>query len=361
MTSTFALAAAVFGSFFRGKRALVLENLALRQQLAVYKRVQKRPRIRSTDRAFWVWLFELWDGWKTPLIIVRPETVIRWHRQGFKLYWRRKSRTRKIGRPTIPREHIDFIRRMSADNPSWGEDKIFEELDLKFGIKHSTSTIRKYMVKRRSPGDRQTWKTFLKNHGHEIFACDFMTQHTALFAVIYVFVVMQLGTRRIVHINVTTHPSLLWVKRQILDLSAFDCSPRFLLHDNDGIFGQFGHPKKASEGKHYRCHLDLWLDQVLEIKGLPTPYHAPNANAHVERFHRTLREDALNHFIFLCEDHIGRVAREFVAFYNGARPSQATHAIPEPYPELQQPPPKNGRLIALPVLGGIQHDYRLAA
>jgi hypothetical protein len=289
MTSTFALAAAVFGSFFRGKRALVLESLALRQRLAVYKRLQERPRIRSTDRAFWVWLSKLWDGWKTPLIIVRPETVIRWHRQGFKLYWRRKSRTRKIGRPAIPREHIDFIGRISTDNPSWGEDKIFEELDLKFGIKHSTSTIRKYIVKRRSPGDRQTWKTFLKNHGHEIFACDFVTQHTALFSVIYVFVVMELNTRRIVHINVTTHPSLPWVKRQILDLSAFDCSPRFLLHDNDGIFGKFGHPRKGSEGKRYRCHLDLWLDQVLEIKGLPTPYHAPNANAHVERFHRTLK------------------------------------------------------------------------
>ena len=279
MTSIFALAA-VFGSFFKGKRALVLENLAPRQQLAVYKRERRRPRLRSTDRAFWVWLSKLWEDWRTPLILVRPETVIRWHRQGFKLYWRRKSRTRKIGRPTIPREHIDFIRRMSADNPSWGEDKIFEELDLKFGIKHSTSTIRKYMVKRRSPGDRQTWKTFLKNHGHEIFACDFMTQHTALFSVIYVFVVMELNTRRIVHINVTTHPSLPWVKRQILDLSAFDCSPRFLLHDNDGIFGQFGHPKKDSEGKHYRCHLDHWLSTTMGIKGLPTPYHAPNAKGY---------------------------------------------------------------------------------
>ena len=249
MTPVFALAAAVFGSFFRGRRALILENLALRQQLAVYKRVQKRPRLRSADRVFWVWLSRLWDGWKTPLILVRPETVIRWHRQGFKLYWRRTSRTRKIGRPTIPRAHINFIRRISAENPSWGEDKIFEELDLKFGIKHSTSTIRKYLVKRRSPGDRQTWNTFLKNHDHAIFACDFMTQHTALFSVIYVFVVMELNTRRIVRINFTTHPSLSWVKRQILDLYAFDRSPRFLLHDNDGIFGQFGHPTKGPEGK----------------------------------------------------------------------------------------------------------------
>ena len=361
MTSILALATALFGSFFRGKRALVLENLALRQQLAVYKRVQKRPRLRSTDRAFWVLLSRLWNHWKTPLILVRPETVIRWHRQGFKLYWRRKSRTNKIGRPKIPREHINFIRRMSTDHPSWGEDKIFEELNLKFGIKHSTSTIRKYMVKRPRLGDRQTWKTFIENHGHEIFACDFMTQHTALFAVIYVFVVMELGTRRIVHINVTPQPSLPWVKRQIRHISAFDCSPRFLVHDNDGIFGQFGYPREESDGRRHRCHLDLWLDRVLAVKGIPTPFHAPNANAHVERFNRTLREDALNHFIFLDEDHIRRVVREFVAFYNGARPSQATHAIPEPYADLQKPPPKNGRLIALPVLGGIQHDYRLAA
>ncbi len=361
MTSIFAVAAAAFRSFFRGRRALVLENLALRQQIAVYKRAQKRPRLRSTDRAFWVLLSRLWDDWETPLILVRPETVIRWHSQVFKLYWRRKSRAKKIGRPRIPREHINFIRRMSADNPTWGEDKIFEELSLKFGIKHSTSTIRKYMVKRRCPSDRQTWRAFIKNHGREIFACDFLTQHTAFFAVIYVFVVMELGTRRIVHINVTEHPSLPWVKRQILHVSDFDGSPRFLLHDNDGIFGQFGHPKKGSDDKRYRCHLDLWLYEILDVKGIPTPYHAPNANAHVERFNRTLREDALNHFIFLGEDHVRRVVREFVAYYNGARPSQATHAIPEPYADLRKPPPKKGRLIAIPVLGGIQHDYRLAA
>jgi transposase InsO family protein len=188
-----------------------------------------------------------------------------------------------------------------------------------------------------------------------------MTQHTALFAVIYVFVVMELSTRRIVHVNVTAHPSLAWVKRQILDLCAFDRAPRFLVHDNDGIFGQCGHPRKGSRGQLHRCYLDLWLAEVLQIKGLPTPHRAPNANAHVERFNRTLREDALNHFIFLREDHVRRVVREFVAFYNGARPSQATQAIPEPYRELQKPPPANGKLIALPVLGGVQHDYRLAA
>jgi transposase InsO family protein len=202
---------------------------------------------------------------------------------------------------------------------------------------------------------------FIKNHGDQIFACDFLTQHTAFFAVTYVFVVMQLSTRRIVHTNVTQHPSLSWVKQQIIELSRFDCSPRFLVHDNDAVFGQFGHPMKGADGSHYRCHLDRWLTEVLGIQGIPTPFHAPNANAHIERFNRTLREDALNHFIFLNEAHVRRVTREFVDFYNGARPSQAIHAIPEPYADLRKPPPTNGRLIALPVLGGIQRDYRSAA
>jgi hypothetical protein len=250
---------------------------------------------------------------------------------------------------------------MSRDNLSWGEDKIFEELRLKFGIKHSTSTIRKYIIQGRPRNDGQTWRTFLENHGREIFACDFMTQYTALFAVVYIFVTMEVKTRRIVHTRVTSDPTLEWVKHQIRHVSVFDRKPRFLLHDNDGIFGQFGHPKKLSGGRRHRCHLDHWLADVMQVHGVPTPYQAPNANSRVERFHRTLREDALNHFIFLSEDHVRRVVREFTHYYNGARPSQATHAIPDPYPELLEPPPKNGTLAALLVLGGIQHDYRIVA
>jgi transposase InsO family protein len=183
-----------------------------------------------------------------------------------------------------------------------------------------------------------------------------MASYTALFAVIYVFVIMQLDTRRIVHINVTTQPSLLWVKMPLRHISALDRKPRFLLHDNDGIFGQFGHLRDG-----FRCHLDRWLRVTMGVEGLPTPYHAPNANARVERFHRTLREDALNHFIFLNAAQVGRVVREFIEYYNRARPSQATPAIPDPYPELLENPTTGGELIALPILGGVQHDYRLAA
>ena len=343
-------------SLFIHREALVLENLALRQQLAAYKRACKRPRLRMRDRTFWVWLSKRWLKWPAALVIVKPETVIRWHRQGFQLYWRWKSRPKRCGRPTIPPEHIDFIRRMSGDNPSWGENKIHEELRVKFGISHSSSTIRKYMTKRRPRRDGQKWRTFIKNHSHELFACDFMTRYTALFTTVYVFVVMEIGTRRIVHFNVTESPTLDWVKIQIRDITAFDRRPRFLLHDNDGIFGQFG---RLRDG--FRCNLDRWLSVTMDIEGLPTPYHAPNANPHVERFHRTLREDALNHFIFLNASHVRRVAREFIEYYNRARPSQATHAIPDPYPELLDEPHSSGKLIALPVLGGVQHDYRLAA
>ncbi len=153
------------------------------------------------------------------------------------------------------------------------------------------------------------------------------------------------------------------VKIQIRDMAAFDRKPRFLLHDNDGVFGQFGRRKDG-----FRCHLDRWLSTTMYIEGLPTPYHSPNANPHVERFHRTLRQDALNHFIFLNAAHVGSVAREFIQYYNGARPSQGSkrslrvHAIPDPYPELiDNRPLAGGKLIALPVLGGVQHDYRLAA
>ena len=347
------------------RTALALENAALRQQLTIYQRAQKRVRLRAEDRAFWVVLRKLWSGWERALIVVRPETVIAWHRQGFKLLWRRRSTRGKVGRPRIPRKDIAFIRPMSGDHPEWGEDRIAEELAAKFRIEHSASTIRRYMVPRQGPPrGTQTWRTFVRNHSKEVWACDFLTQYTALFAVAYVFVVMEIGSRRIVHVNVTTAPTLFWVKQQIRQATAWDATPHFLVHDNDGIFGQCGRQVMVEQDdrpRSYRCHLDRWLSEVIGVEGIPIPYGAPNASPHIERFIRTLREEALDHFIFLSTDHIRRVVGEYVRYYNGARPSQAIHGIPDPYPELQQPPRKTGKLLALPVLGGIQHDYRLVA
>ena len=194
---------------FTSRGALALENLALRQQLATYVRAQKRPRLKSAERAFWVALSRVWLDWRSPLVFVKPTTVIDWHRRVFRRYWRWRSR--KPGRPRIPDEHIALIRRISRDHPEWGEDRIAEELAIKLAVKHSTSTIRKYMVRRREPRGGQTWKTFVKNHASQIFAVDFLTQPTALFTIVYVFVVMEIATRRIVLINATTSPGLEWV------------------------------------------------------------------------------------------------------------------------------------------------------
>ena len=204
----------------------------------------------------------------------------------------------------------------------------------------------------------------MKSHPQELWACDFLTQYTAFLNVVYILVVMEIESRRIVHWAATTSPTLPWVKQQFRETSPWGETPRFLIQDNDGSFGQYGKRftvEEDGEMRSFRCHLDLWLHTIIGIEGIPIPYGAPNANAQVERFNRTLREDGLNHFIFLGEQHIRRVVSAFIEYYNRARPSQAIHGIPDPYPDLKNPPPANGKLVALPVLGAIQHDYRLAA
>ena len=231
------LLAWVLRAVFTSRRSLVLENPALRQQLAAYARTQKQPRPKPGERAFWVALSKLWRDWPSSLLLVKPATVVAWHRRGYRRYWTWKCG--KPGRPRIPAEHIVFIRRISTDHPEWGEDRIAEELALKLGVTHSTSTIRRYMVRLRGPRGGQTWRTFIRNHADQIFAVDFLTQYTALFTTVYLFVVMHVASRRIVLINATTNPGLAWVKQQIRQVTEWAKCPRFLLHDNDGIYGQY--------------------------------------------------------------------------------------------------------------------------
>ena len=359
----------------RSRHSVVLENLALRQQRASYARGQKRPQLRPEERSFWVALSRLWTGWSSALLVLKPATVISWHHQAARRYWRWRSR--RPGRPRIPRDHIGLIRRISGQHPEWGEDRIAEALAVKLGVRHSTSTMRRYMVRRIEPRGRQRWKTFIQNHAHQVFALDLLTQTTAFFAVVYIFVVMEVRSRRIVAINATTSPGRgvptlcqpkagsqrgARVKQQIRQVTAWCQTPRFLVHDNDGIFGQYRDGRRRGEkDRRYRCQLDLWLAEVIGIQGLPIPYGAPNASAHIERFNLTLRAEALDHFIFLNVGHVLAVCREFVEYYNRARPSQALHANPDPYPELSKPPKETGQVEARPVLGGLIHDYRRAA
>ncbi len=166
----------VTSSPVKSSGSLVIENLALRQQLAAYARCQKRVHVQPQERVFWVALSKVWAAWRSALIMVKPATVIAWHRRGFQRYWRWRSR--KPGRPPIPMEHIALIRRISSDHSEWGEDRIAEKLAIKLGVHHSTSTIRKYMVSRRNPRDGQTWRTFVKNHAKQLYACDYLTQYT---------------------------------------------------------------------------------------------------------------------------------------------------------------------------------------
>jgi putative transposase len=230
----------------------------------------------------------------------KPATVIAWHRRGYPRYWRWRSR--KPGRPRINAEHIAFIHRISTDHPAWAEDRIAEKLRLKLGVRHSTSTVRRYRVRRPEPRDGQTWRTFIQNHAKQIYACDFFTQSTALLSVVYIFVVLEIGSHSIVLINTTISASLAWVEQQIRQMTAWGETPRFLLDDNDKIFGHYRErQRRGHKGLRYRCQLDVWLADAMGIEGIPIPYFAPNANSYVERFHRTLRQEALDHVIFVSE------------------------------------------------------------
>ena len=219
-----------------GRAALVAENLALRHQLAVLQRSVKRPKLRKRDRIWWSWLSRFWKGWQSALAIVQPATVIKWHRQGFRLCWRRKSRQGKPGRPQVDREIRDLIRRMSRENPTWGAPRILSEL-LLLGHAVAESTVTKYLVRGPKPPS-QAWRTFLANHAGQIAAVDFFTVPTVMFRVLYVFVVLRHERRRVVHFNVTTNPTAQWTAQQVVEAFPFEEVPRLLLRDRDGIYGQ---------------------------------------------------------------------------------------------------------------------------
>ena len=208
---------------------LAAENLALRQQLAILQPKAKRPRLRNRDRIFWVWLSRLWAGWRSVLVIVQPDTVVRWHRQGFRLYWRFKSRG-KPGRPKVEAEIHKLVRRMCRENPSWGAPRIPSELEL-LGYEVSETTVAKYMVRRRNPPS-QTWRTFLDNHLADIVAIDFFTVPTATFRILFAFVVLRHDRRMVIHFNVTAHPTAQRTAQQLIEAFGYDEAPRFLVRES---------------------------------------------------------------------------------------------------------------------------------
>jgi len=271
------------------KYHLALENLGLRQQLAVYQQSIKRPRLRPRDRVFWVWLSRLWHDWRSILVIVKPETVVRWHRRGFKLYWGWKSQSRNPGRPNIDAEVRELIRRMSRENPTWGAPRIQSELTL-LGYVVAERTVAKFMVRTRKPPS-QSWKTFLDNHLTELAAIDFFTVPTATFRVLYCFVVLRHDRRQVIHCNVTAHPSARWTAQQIVEAYPFDEAPRYQIRDRDDFYGD----------KFRKRVKGLGIDEV------PIAPQAPWQNPYCERLTGSIRRECLNHMIVLGETHLKRI------------------------------------------------------
>ncbi len=348
-------------------RKLILLVALQRQQLVVYKRKIKRPRLKERDRQFWILLSKIWSEWKEHLVIVKPETVILWRRRKFKDYWRKLSRAdRKIGRPPITKEHIAFIKQISADHPGYSGKRIAGMLNTLFGVNHAPSTVDRYRVKlTKPPLGNQQWSTFLKNHASAIWSFDFCVQFTFFFARVYILIIIELESRRIVHLAVTLHPTLAWLKQQIRNATWDNC-PKFLIHDNDGIFGQLGKPVAVQfNGKSVSCRssLDYWLVTIMGIRGIPTPFQAPNANAHCERVVGTLRRECLEHMLFLNEWHLMRVLREYKDYYNHERYHQGIKRIPNPADDIadSRKLEGKGKLVPKPILNGLLHSYRLAA
>jgi len=219
----------------RSYREIALENLALRQQLVVMKRQCPRPRVRTADRIFWVWLSTVWSHWRQALMIVRPETVVSWQRKGFRLFWSWSSKRKRRGRPEASSEIRALIRRMAEANPFWGAPRIHGEL-LKLGLEVSERTVSRLMPKSRKPPS-QTWRAFLDNHLQELVASDFFTVPTAAFRDLFVMVVLAHHRRQVIHFNVTEHPTALWTGQQVVEAFPDDTAPRYLLRDRDQIYG----------------------------------------------------------------------------------------------------------------------------
>lgn len=310
-------------SLVRTRRDLAFENLLLRQQLAVLKEKGTRPQLSSADRLFWVLISRIWPSWRNALHVVRPETVIRWHREGFRRHWTCKCRKR--GRPPIDPQIRALIRRMCEANPLRGAPRIHGEL-LKLGINVSEAVVSKYMIKNRKPPS-QTWRTFLENHAKDIIATDFFTGPTATFRVLFVLVILSHNRREILHTNVTESPTAEWTARQVIEAIGLDDAPKHLVRDRDRKFSASFSRKVASAG----------LKEVL------TAPASPWQNAYAERVIGTIRRECLDHTIILGGQHLRRTVRRYAEYYNEVR----THL------SLDKDSPK-GRIVQLPDRGAIQ-------
>lgn len=327
---------------FRGRAALQLELIALRHQLATLKRSSRQPSLRPTDRLLWVFLSQLLPNWREMLVIVKPETVIGWHRKGFRFYWMWKSRQCRGGRPAIPRDVRALISRMSRENPLWGAPRIHGEL-LKLGIEVSEATVSKYLARLPKPPS-QTWRTFLGNHSKALASIDFFVLPTATFRLLMVFIVLHHERRQIVHFGVTAHPTAAWVAQRITEAFPWGSAPRYVIRDRDSVTGALVRARIKAMG----------------IEEVVTAPRSPWQNPYVERMIGSIRRECLDHLIVVDERHLRRILASYLDYHHRSR----THLSLGKDSPVARPveTAKAGKIIALPQVGGFHHRYeRLAA
>ena len=330
----------LFLNVFRSRKQLLLENALLRQQLIIYQQSVRRPKLKPMDRLILVWLSRVFAKWKESLLIVKPETVIDWHRKGFRLYWRWKSR--KAGRPAIDWPLIKLIRKLQKKNPLWSPQRIQGEL-AKLGFNVCDNTVLKYLQKPAPDADkRQRWRTFLKNHAGCIAAIDFLVVRTLFFKAIYVFIAISHDRRKILHFGVTSKPHSQWAIQQLRETFSFDETTKYVIRDNDVIFSEE-------------------FKQTIKRFGLedtPTAPHSPWQNPIAERVNGTLRRECLDHIIILNENHLRAVLTDYIDnYYNVAR----THMSLNKDSPVHRPVQTQGKIVSKPILGGLHHVYARVA
>ena len=340
MTSVLISVLATLQGLVRSRAALHLEVLALRHQLQVLERSRpRRVRLTKPDRWLWTWLRRLWSAWRTALIIVKPETVIAWHRQGFRLYWSWKSR-RRTGRPTLSPELRALIRTMSQSNPLWGAPRIHGEL-LKLGFDVSQASVAKYMRRSERPPS-QSWRTFLTNHLQQISAADFFVVPTATCRLLFVLVILAHERRRVVHVAVTDHPTSAWTAQQLREAFPFDAAPRYLIHDHDTAFRAWATATSA-----------LGIEEVL------TAVRSPWQNAYAERLIGSIRRECLDHVIVVNARGLQRVLNAYVEYYLRSRTHLAlSKDAPVPRPAASN---SDDPILEVPCVGGLHHRYERCA
>ena len=303
----------------------------------MYRRTTTRPKLRRTDRLFWVWLARAWAGSRQSLVIVTPDTVLRWQRRSFREYWTTVSGRPSGGRPPVNTEIKALISRMAAANPLWGAPRIHAEL-LKLGIEAAERTVSRLLPKRRTPPS-QAWRTFLANHVRDLVSLDFFTVPTAGLRVLFVLVVLAHQRRRVLHFNVTEHPTAAWTAQQVVDTFPDDSAPAYLLRDRDHVYGEpFQHRMKG-----------MRIGEVL------TAPHSPWQNAFAERLIGSVRRECLKHVVVLSERHLRRILTAYFAYYHRARTHLSLDKdAPDGWPIE---PPELGAIIPIPEVGGLHHRY----